>query len=77
MSDDVDDNLEFKRGVAQRRPNATTRAAMAEARTMDEKDAEIAKLRAALEVAARAFSTISTSNGAVREAQAAIRALKA
>jgi hypothetical protein len=48
MSDDVDDNLEFKRGVAQWRPNATTRAAMAEARTMDEKDAEIAKLRAAL-----------------------------
>jgi hypothetical protein len=39
MSDDVDDNLEFKRGVAQRRPNATTRAAMAEARTQAEKDA--------------------------------------
>jgi hypothetical protein len=49
MSDDVDDNLEFKRGVAQRRPNATTRAAMAEARTMDEKDAEIANLREEIE----------------------------
>lgn len=36
---------------------------------------EIAKLRAALALADRAFSTISTSNGAVREAQAAIRAL--
>jgi ribonucleotide reductase alpha subunit len=64
MSDDVDDNLEFKRGVAQRRPNATTRAAMAEARTMDEKDAEIDRLRTALK---RVWVQLSAAASAYKE----------